>query len=160
MRAETPKTPADSAGVLLPPPLIYLGGILLGFLADKAFPLELPARSLQLPVGWGCIALGGLLIFAGTRQLRRKRTTINPAGSTTAIATEGPYGRTRNPLYLALAVIHLGIGVATGSPWILLTLPFTVLIIHFGVIRREERYLEGKFGDEYREYCSRVRRWI
>lgn len=152
--------PRDSAGVLLPPPLIYLAAILLGVLAQRALPLALPGRGLRLVLGWGIILLGMAVIVLGARELRRLRTTLNPAGSTTALATGGPYGRTRNPLYLALSIIHLGVGVATGNPWILLTLAPAVLVIHFAVIRREERYLERKFGEEYRRYRSEVRRWL
>ncbi len=153
-------SPKDSAGVLLPPPIIFFLGVLLGFLADRLLPWEMPGEDLHLALGWGIITLGMLLIFLGIRELRRLHTTINPAGTTTALATGGPYRRTRNPLYLALSTIQTGIGVATGNPWILLLLLPTVLIIRFAVIRREERYLEGKFGEEYRRYRARVRRWF
>ena len=85
---------------------------------------------------------------------------MNPREPTLAIVSEGPYRFTRNPLYLALAGIYLGITLAVGTVWPLVFLIPVLLITHYGIIKREERYLARKFGEPYVAYMGRVRRWI
>jgi protein-S-isoprenylcysteine O-methyltransferase Ste14 len=84
---------------------------------------------------------------------------VNPYQPTTAIVTEGPYRFTRNPIYLSLAVLYAGLAVMANALWSLLLLA-VMLIIHYAVILPEERYLEQKFGEEYRSYKAKVRRWL
>ena len=87
-------------------------------------------------------------------------TTVNPLRPTTSLVTSGPYRFSRNPLSVSLVVLYLGLSVRIDTLWpILLLLPL-LLVFHYGVIQREERYLERKFGDTYRNYCSAVRRWV
>lgn len=85
---------------------------------------------------------------------------MNPYQPTTAIVTEGPYRFTRNPIYLSLAVLYAGLEVMANALWSLLLLLAVMLIIHYAVILPEERYLEQKFGEEYRSYKAKVRRWL
>ena len=85
---------------------------------------------------------------------------MEPWRPSTALVTEGVYRFTRNPIYLALALLHLGSALAFDSALALASLPFALAAVQAGVVAREERYLEGKFGDEYRRYKSSVRRWI
>ncbi len=85
---------------------------------------------------------------------------MNPYQPTTAIVTEGPYRFTRNPIYLSLAVLYAGLAVMANALWSLLLLLAVMLIIHYAVILPEERYLEQKFGEEYRSYKAKVRRWL
>jgi protein-S-isoprenylcysteine O-methyltransferase Ste14 len=82
------------------------------------------------------------------------------AKPTSAIVHDGPYARTRNPMFLGLVLIYLGLVVAVNTAWALVGLPVLILWLHFGVIRREERYLEDRFGGEYTSYRRRVPRWI
>jgi protein-S-isoprenylcysteine O-methyltransferase Ste14 len=150
----------DTAGVVAPPPLIFLAGLIVGFALEALLPgVDLPAA-----VQW---ALGGLLVLAGLGLLlwfntsfSRKGTAVEPWKPTTAIVTTGPYRITRNPAYLGMALTYVGIAVMSSAVWVLLPLPVVLAVIDRGVIAREERYLERKFGDEYLSYKRSVRRWV
>jgi protein-S-isoprenylcysteine O-methyltransferase Ste14 len=150
----------DSAGVRVPPPLVYLGGLAVGFGLEAL----LPGSSLPAVVQW---VLGGALLVAGLALLasfnttfQRKGTAVEPWKPTTAIVTTGPYRLTRNPAYVGMALVYVGIAVLSQAAWALAPLPVVLLIIDRTVIAREERYLERKFGQEYLDYKGRVRRWI
>src|SRR5262249_194894 len=103
----------------------------------------------------------GLIIgVAGVQGLRASGTNISTDLPATALVVNGIYGWSRNPLYLAMTLAYIGLAIAAGSVWaIALLLPLLVLM-HVGVIAREEGYLERKFGDMYRQYKLRVRRWL
>ncbi len=153
----------DTAGVVAPPPLVYLAGLALGLGADRLLGLpSLPERSasggLWLGLAFGVFGLL-LILWAGGRFIGAG-TPLPPHRPTTALVTVGPYRRSRNPIYLGMALIYLGVVCATASLGILLLFPAVILVMEFGVIRREERYLERKFGAAYRDYKVRVRRWI
>ncbi len=152
--------PADTAGVIAPPPLIYLGGILVGAVLERLWRLQLPTR------GWGPV-VGALLIAAAVvlsaiavRSFQRAATSPKPHKPTTAIVTSGPFRYTRNPIYLGFTLVHLGIALWSASAWILVTLVPVLALIRYGVIAREERYLERLFGEEYLSYKANVRRWV
>jgi protein-S-isoprenylcysteine O-methyltransferase Ste14 len=150
----------DTAGVVAPPPLIFIAGLAVGFGLEALLPgVDLPAW-----VEWG---VGGLLVVAGlgllmwfNRLFSRSGTAVEPWKPTTAIVTDGPYRFTRNPAYLGMAVTYIGIAVLSSAVWVLLPLPVVLAVIDRGVIAREERYLERKFGGEYLAYRRTVRRWI
>ena len=150
----------DTPGVIAPPPLIFLSGLLLGgFVAyHHLFPI-LPSGIAQA-VGSLLILSGLAIILVAWLQMRKAKTNIEPWEPTTAIVDNGIYGISRNPIYLAMIAIYLGVTCLFNSVWFLPFLPIAVLIIHFGVILREEKYLEGKFGEDYLDYKKRVRRWI
>ena len=150
----------DSPGVLAPPPLIYGAFLVLGLVLEQlwAGPVFPPALR---------AALGGLLIVAGlslaawaVMQFRRLGTHVDVRKPATALATAGPYRVSRNPIYLALTLFYLGIGLAAGSLWVLALVVPALVVMQHGVIRREERYLERRFGAAYLDYRRRVRRWI
>ena len=159
--ASPPRDPAgDSAGVVAPPPLIYLGGLAVGF----ALEALLPGTSVSGVVQW---VLGGVLLVAGLVLLgsfntafQRKGTAVEPWKPTTAIVTTGPYRLTRNPAYLGMALVYIGVALLADALWVLVPLPVVLVIIDRMVIAREERYLERKFGQEYLDYKGRARRWI
>jgi protein-S-isoprenylcysteine O-methyltransferase Ste14 len=150
----------DTAGVVAPPPLIFLAGLVVGFAVEALLPgADLPAW-----LEWG---VGGLLVVAGLGLLlwfntsfSRKGTAVEPWKPTTAIVTTGPYRLTRNPAYLGMALTYVGIALLSSAAWVLVPLPFVVAVIDRGVIAREERYLERKFGEEYLGYKRTVRRWV
>lgn len=148
------------AGVIAQPSWILLGAILAGVLLNYFWPLEIIPDSSQLPIGLGIIALAIILSFLGTREFRRFGTKINPHRPTTTIITSGPFRYTRNPLYLSHSFFHIGIGIAVDNVWILGMLAPTLILMWYGVISREEHYLERKFGDEYLKYKASVRRWF
>jgi protein-S-isoprenylcysteine O-methyltransferase Ste14 len=158
---ESSSAPArDIPGVIAPPPLIFLAGLAVGF----GLQALLPDTSLPGALRW---VLGGALVIAGVALMlsfelafKRKATSANPWRPTTAIATEGPYRLTRNPAYLGMALVFVGVAVLAGALWVLLPLPLVLAIVDRGVIAREERYLERKFGQEYLDYKGRVRRWV
>lgn len=151
---------ADNPGVLVRPPLLYLGALGLGLLLELAWPLA----SFGGPLRWavaGLAVLGGLALAAlAMRRFRAAGTNVPTPLPATALVTEGPYRVSRNPIYLGLTLIYLGIGIAADSIWVLGLLVPVLVVLRYGVIAREERYLERKFGRAYRDYRARVRRWL
>ena len=151
----------DSAGVIAHPPVILLATFLVGLVLHLAFSVMLlPEGWVQLAVGMPILGLAGGLTAWAARTMRRVETDISTATPTTAIATEGPYRFSRNPIYLAMAVLYVGLAISINALLILVLLPVFLAIISVGVIAREERYLGRKFGTEYTSYKSRVRRWL
>lgn len=152
-----------TAGVVARPPLLFLAALLAGFVLDTLLRLPLPLPGSQ-PVHR---VIGGLLVFAGlaltiagTRNFSRAGTPVRGIHPTRALVTTGIHGWMRNPIYLGMFSIYAGIGIAAHSTWILiLTLPL-IIVIRYGVVAREEVYLERLFGDEYLAYKQRVRRWL
>lgn len=93
-------------------------------------------------------------------HFRRAKTSMVPMKPTTALVTSGPYRLTRNPMYLGMAVLYVALALALGVIWALAVLPFVIFAVDRLVIAREEPYLERKFGEQYRQYKGRVRRWV
>jgi protein-S-isoprenylcysteine O-methyltransferase Ste14 len=159
MSDDTPGN-ADNPGVIAPPPLIYAGALVIGLLANRMYPVPFIPRGLSRVLGWPLI-VGGLVIGSlGFREMQRAGTNVDPREPTTAIVTGGPYSFTRNPLYLSMTLIYGGITALAKALPAALLLPIVLAIMRRGVIEREERYLERKFGDEYLDFKARVRRWI
>lgn len=151
----------DHADVITKPPLLYLAGILLGLWLDPRVPLPFPiATPGCVWLGGGIAALAVALLIWGVVTFRLAAERLDPHTPTDRILTGGPFRWSRNPLYLALTLLTAGIGIALANLWILVLLVPVVAVMVWGVIRREERYLERKFGDEYRKYQRSVRRWI
>ena len=150
----------DHAGVIFPPPLIYGGFLLIGFVIDYFWPIPVLPDNFQYALGGVLIVLALAIIFPAFKLFRKVGTAVRPDRPTTAIITSGPYRFTRNPLYLALTLIYAGIAIAADSIWVLLLLMPVLLIMNRGVIGREEKYLDEKFGEEYRRYKKTVRRWL
>lgn len=152
----------DHPGVIAPPPLIYLGFLLTGWAVERfgaELTLGLPTdarRGLAL-----VLIVGGLLIDGvAAGQFRRLGTPPEPWKPTTALATDGLYRVSRNPIYVGFAVTYLGFAVAMDSPVALALLIPCLIVVDRFVIAREERYLEGRFGDAFRTYRNEVRRWL
>ncbi len=156
------KIEEDSPQVRFPPPLVYAGMLLLGLgigrlLGDPPIGLDIKVASLAGMI----LAIAGLgLIFAALLRFRRAGTNPEPWRQTTAFVASGVYRWTRNPMYLGMALIFAGLALIFDSLATLLLLPFVVILIDRQVIAREERYLEAKFGDDYRAYKDKVRRWL
>lgn len=150
----------DNPGVIAPPPLIFLSGLILGGILAYFYPFPMMFGALAVLLG-NLLFLSGIGIIAvAFAQMRRAKTNIEPWKPTTSVIDSGVYGFSRNPIYMAMILIYLGISCFFNSIWFLPFLPLCVLAIHYGVILREEKYLEGKFGEEYLDYKKRVRRWI
>jgi protein-S-isoprenylcysteine O-methyltransferase Ste14 len=151
----------DTAGVLLPPPLLYAGGFLLGIALDWGLSLSrLPRPPWLVAFGALLVLLQALIGFSAFRALRRAQTQVNPYKPSTAVVTSGPYQRSRNPIYLSMTLLYLGLALLLGALGPLLLLLPVLAVMQFGVIVREERYLDRKFGEAYRSYSARVRRWL
>jgi protein-S-isoprenylcysteine O-methyltransferase Ste14 len=153
---------ADGANVRFPPPLVYIIGLALGVVAGP--PLGLPTLGLQLAprvaAGVAIDVVGFLVMFAGAGLFLRRRTAILPFKPASALVTSGILGLTRNPMYLGMAVFYVGLAILFNSLAALVLLPLVLAIIQTQVIAREEAYLERAFGDDYRAYKARVRRWF
>lgn len=149
-----------AAEVIAPPPLIYLAGLGTGYLLNRWMPPAQISSVVQWSVGPVVLALGVVLLGSFVLTLRAHSTAIDPYRSTTALVTDGPYRFTRNPGYLAMSAIYVGITVLADIPWALLTLIPVMVLVDRGVIAREERYLSELFGQTYTDYKSRVRRWL
>ena len=159
--ADASGTP-DVPGVIALPPLIFLGFLTAAVALEAIVPLPVPvAHSLARYVAGAVLAGSGFVMIAtGTRRFVAAGTNVPPTLPTTALVVDGIYRRTRNPLYLGLTLVYLGLGVAAGSLWAIGLVVPLLWVINVGVVTREERYLERKFGDAYRDYKARVRRWI
>ena len=150
----------DKAGVVAPPPLIYLGALVFGLLLNRRFPVAFLPRGVARGLGWTLLGAGVLLLGWFERAMRQANTPTNPYKPVSRIATGGPFRYTRNPGYLSMALIYAGIATIANALWAVLLLPVALLVIRRGVIEREEDYLERKFGEEYLRYKAQVRRWI
>jgi protein-S-isoprenylcysteine O-methyltransferase Ste14 len=153
----------DHAGVFVPPPLLFLMPMLAAAMLHSRRPWAISdgaATGLAF-AGFAAIAIGIAIGLASIDRFWKANTTILPAGRpTTAIVERGPYRFTRNPMYVAMACAYVGLGLVLDNMWALIALPFVLAVVDRSVIRREEQYLAAKFGDAYRAYCARVRRWL
>jgi protein-S-isoprenylcysteine O-methyltransferase Ste14 len=144
------------------PPLIYAALFSVGYTAHRLAPMHL---FVDLPgavrlVGWGLVVLALLVAASAALLMFRAGTTPNPHRPTTALVAHGPYRFTRNPMYLGLALLYLGLALLVNSAWPLALFPVAIMLVDRWVIAREEAYLERVFGDAYRAYQARVRRWL
>jgi protein-S-isoprenylcysteine O-methyltransferase Ste14 len=159
-------TDTGTAGVIARPPLLFLAALLLGFVLDHLLPLPFSVARIG-SFHWisaiiaGSLILTGVAVFAaGVRNFSSAATPVQGTKPTRTLVTTGIHGWSRNPIYLGMFLVYGGIGLAVRSPWILIpALPLAVTI-RYGVVAREEAYLERRFGDTYRDYKARVRRWL
>ena len=150
----------DNPKVIAPPPLIFLSGLVVGGIISWFYPWQLLPGGLAVLFGNLLFLIGIAVIAVAFAQMRRAKTNIEPWKPTTKILEAGVYRISRNPIYLGMILVYLGISCFFNFVWFLPFLPIVLAIIHFGVILREEKYLESKFGEEYLDYQKRVRRWI
>jgi protein-S-isoprenylcysteine O-methyltransferase Ste14 len=151
----------DIAHVIAPPPIIFLGALALGLALQAVWPLPLFAHGIVARLVGGCLILGGLTLSGAVMyHFGRAGTPVIPWRETRRLVVSGPYRFSRNPDYVGQALIVGGLGLLLALPWVLPALVLALLVVRYGVIAREERYLERRFGDEYRGYRGRVRRWL
>ena len=154
------RTP-DAPNIIAHPPVIFANGVGWGFVLDRLIaPLPITQAPQVMVLGWALLALAGVLAVLSLERFHRFKTDVRPWKPTTAIIANGVYRLSRNPIYLGMALAHAGCGLLLDSWWILIFLALVLPVIHFGVIKREEAYLEAKFGDAYRDYKKTVRRWL
>jgi protein-S-isoprenylcysteine O-methyltransferase Ste14 len=155
-------TDTDTPNVVIFPPLIPLSVLVAGVVLNFLIPLGLLAHVFLL----GRIAVGAIAFVAGVgmviganRIFQRIGTNTRPSLPTLALGTTGIFTWTRNPMYVGGSLALLGIAIGFALDWVILLLVASLPLIHYGIILREERYLERKFGDEYRRYKKRVPRY-
>ena len=157
---------SETARAIARPPFLFLVALLLGFVSDHLLPLPFPISRIGL-AHWISAGVAGSLIFIGIgvfaaaiRNFSSAATPVQGTRPTRALVTTGIHGWSRNPIYLGMFLIYGGIGIVVRSPWILILLLLLGITMRYGVVAREEAYLERRFGDAYRYYKARVRRWL
>ena len=148
--------------VLARPPLVYLAfwaaGLALHYLWVKL--QFFPGVWIGHAVGWPLFLLGILLLLWAARTFSRSGENIRIEKPTNSLVTAGPFGFSRNPIYIGLTLAYIGLSLVFNSYWPLAFLPLVLVIMHYGVIRREAVYLEELFGPVYRDYKAKVRLWL
>ncbi|HTS87277.1 MAG TPA: isoprenylcysteine carboxylmethyltransferase family protein [Gemmatimonadales bacterium] len=155
----TSAEPPDIPHVVAPPPLIYGVPLLAGLLLQDLHPMAALSSPWAHVLGPIFVVLG-LLAFPALLAFRRAGTHPEPWIPTSTLVLSGPYRFTRNPMYVGMTALYLGVSLWVNTLWPLLALPFVLLLMRYGVVAREEAYLERRFGQAYREYRGRVRRWL
>ncbi len=156
-------TDAGTAGVIMRPPFLFVGALLLGFALDHVLPLHFPLPRIDMihRIVAGCLILTGIAVFAASvRNFTRAMTPVPGNKPTRVLVTNGIHGWSRNPIYVGMFLVYCGSGTAVRSPSILILMLPLAITIRYGVVAREEAYLERRFGDAYRGYKNRVRRWF
>jgi protein-S-isoprenylcysteine O-methyltransferase Ste14 len=155
----TPQQRADSPGVRIPPPLVFIAAFLLGWLIQSRIPLPFLPNPAALILGV-VLLIGWLILVASSiPTMIRGGGTLNTAGPSQSLVTSGIYRITRNPMYLSLVLLYTGVMCLTSMTWALIVLPVALVYSQITILR-EERYLTRAFGAAYTSYQARVRRWI
>jgi len=150
----------DNPGVITHPPFIYVTGLIAGALVNLGYPLPLATGQGRWIAAGLLIALGAIIVVGGATIFRRAGTHIETHKPSTTVVTHGLYRYSRNPIYIGLTTLYLGLAFVANTWWALILLIPVILVMRWGVIAREERYLEAKFGAAYTAYKARVRRWL
>lgn len=153
-------TSVDAPGIPIPPPLYYVAGFLIGVVLELAIGVDGFPTAVAIVGGALGVTIWLALDGAAMIRFRAAGTSMVPDAPTTALVCSGPYRLTRNPMYVGMAALYAGLALATGVVLALALLPVVLVAVDRLVIAREERFLIRHFGDEYRAYQSRVRRWI
>jgi protein-S-isoprenylcysteine O-methyltransferase Ste14 len=164
--APEPEAEKDHADVRVPPPLIYIGMLALALGLDLAVDGPRLTATVGLPessryiAGFALFVIGLALPISAVTLFRSAGTEVRPWKPSTALVTTGIYRFTRNPMYLGMAFVYAGLSVLADSAIALIALAPLLVIVTYAVIKREEHYLEVTFGEPYRVYKRKVRRWI
>jgi protein-S-isoprenylcysteine O-methyltransferase Ste14 len=150
----------DNPGVIARPPVLYAGTLIVALLVNLAWPLPMFGDTVGRWCGLVLAVLGAGILVWGRNALISGGTNVDPTLPTNAIVTSGPFRFSRNPLYLGLTVMFLGLTLAMNTWWGIIAMIPLAAVMHSAVILREERYLEEKFGEGYRQYRTRVRRYL
>ncbi len=147
--------------LIAPPPVMYVGTLLLGVAIHVFTPIPIfPATPAHEILAGLLLFLSGAFARWAFLTMRRWGTTANPRKPSEVLATSGPFRISRNPIYVAMTGLYVGLAFLVNSAWLLILLVPLLMVMQWGVILKEERYLSGKFGDQYTAYRSRVRRWL
>ena len=145
----------------MPPPLVFLGALVIGVILNIVWPLPFLTDGRVGDLFGLVVALNSAAIaFWALRTMLRAGEQPDPGAPTRKIIIDGPFARTRNPIYLSFALFDIGVALLLNNLWIILALAVLMVYVDIGIVRREEHYLEQEFGDDYLEYKQSVRRWI
>lgn len=153
-------TGPDRPAIAVAPPLLYLAALAAVIALHWLWPVAILAYPAAAWIGAVLLALGLALNLWGAWSLKRARTPINPYRPTESVVTAGAFRVSRNPLYVGLDLVFLGVTLLLDSSWGVAVLAAVLVVMHYGVILPEERYLEARFGEPYRRYRARVRRYL
>jgi protein-S-isoprenylcysteine O-methyltransferase Ste14 len=142
------------------PPLVYLAGIVIGIVISIWIPTKIVPSSLAWMLGGILIVCGAILTGSAILKFKGVGTTVRPDRAASTLVDVGPYRITRNPMYLGLALVYVGVALADQSVWALILLPVVLSIIQRRAIEPEEAFLERRFGADYIRYKENVSRWI
>lgn len=155
------KRSPDSPDIVVLPPVLVGGTLIAGLIIHFAvWRVALLPTMVARIVGVTIIVASGIFSLLARRAMLRVGTNVFPTKPSLALATDGPFRRTRNPLYVGAIGGYLGVAISVNAAASLLLAVPMIWILHRGVVLREEQYLARKFGDEYRAYQSRVPRWF
>lgn len=148
------------AAVKFPPPLVFLAVIIAAYGVHYFLPIGLGGSPILKYIGILFVILGIGVVFLASRYFKHAETNIEPWKPTTKIITSGIYGYSRNPIYLAFCLVQIGIAALLNSFWILISFIISAFWVYHIAIKKEEGYLEAKFGEDYTHYKNKVRRWL
>lgn len=152
---------SPGANVRVPPPLLFVSMVLVGVGVQSHLGGSLPvARSIAVPLGVALGVIGFALIMWAGGLFQKTGQDVRPWLNTPELIVSGVYRVTRNPMYVAMAMVQAGLGFGLGNVWLLGLLPVSIVLVYLTAIRHEEAYLESKFQDSYRAYKRQVRRWL
>jgi protein-S-isoprenylcysteine O-methyltransferase Ste14 len=151
---------ADNPGVVVLPPLLFSSALVAVFALHWLWPMPIFGHAVARWSGLTLIMLAVAIAVWGTRTMHAAGTNISPLQPTTSIVTTGPFRYSRNPLYVAITLLYVGLTFAFNTWWGIVALVPLLIIMHYGVVLREEHYLQQKFGETYRQYRSAVRRYL
>jgi protein-S-isoprenylcysteine O-methyltransferase Ste14 len=151
---------ADTAQVVFHPPFLLLGFIGLGFAVHSLAHAKFLSRAWAISVGPIFVAASFGLFFWAAYAMRHGGASIPTNEPTNSLVVSGPFRFSRNPIYLSMVSLLLGLGIWINSLWFIVLAIFAVVLLNWGVILREEGYMKRKFGEDYLVYKGRVRRWF
>jgi len=147
--------------IIAPPPKIYLSAMLIGLAIHLVVEESvLQFNSLSLVPGLFLFLISTFGARWSFTTMKKVGTTASPYKKSDKLIVSGPFQYSRNPIYLAMTTMYVGGALIIGSIWVLLMLVPLLILMHWGVIFREEEYLSLQFGDAYSAYKSNVRRWV
>jgi protein-S-isoprenylcysteine O-methyltransferase Ste14 len=152
--------PGDTVGFRIWPPVAIGGPLLIGWLITQAWHDPVELGEWRIPVGWALALFFASWNAWSLRMFGRHKTGLLPGQATRAMIEDGPFRFSRNPLYLGLLALYLALALLAPSVWALVLFPAAVILVLWGAVRPEERFLRERFGAIYEDYARRVRRWL
>ena len=150
----------DNANVIALPPLIYGAAFAIGLILHVIYPMAFLPQQATVWVGVALCVVSSVIVGSALSALAHAKIPFDPRKPSIAIVTDGAFRYSRNPMYVAMTLLYLGIASLVNTLWLVLFLVPLIMVIQRGIVAREERYLERKFGDEYLRYKRQVRRWV